>query len=50
MLERPVAARIGPVAPQLLSVLLVRMVLQLLASRTAIHILVAEVDEDLPTI
>src|SRR6516225_6975732 len=45
-LERAVAARIGPIAPQLLPVLLVRaVVLQLFASRTAIHILVAEIDK-----
>ena len=46
MLERAVAARIGPVAPQLLPLLLVRVVvLELLAGRTAIDILVAEIDE-----
>src|SRR4249919_1928464 len=45
-LERTVAARIGPIAPQLLPVLLVRVVvLQLLAGRTAIDILVAKIDE-----
>ena len=45
-LERTVAAGIGPIAPQLLAILFVRVVvLQLFASRTAIHILVAEVDK-----
>jgi len=46
MLERAVAARIRPIAPQLLRVLLIRVVvLQLFTSRTAIHILVAEIDK-----
>ena len=46
MFERTVAARVCPIAPQLLSVLLVRVVvLQLFASRAAIHILIAEIDE-----
>jgi hypothetical protein len=44
-LERAVAARIRPIAPQPLPVLLVRVVFQLFAGWTAIHILVAEVDE-----
>ncbi len=45
-LERAVAARIGPIAPQLLPVLLVRVVvLELLASRTAIDIIVAKIDK-----
>src|SRR3974390_2151434 len=45
-LECTVAARTGPIAPQLLPVFLVRVVvLQLFASRTAIHILFAEIDE-----
>src|SRR6266576_2753914 len=44
LLERTVATRICPIAPQLLPVLLVRIVvLQLFASRTAIRILVAVV-------
>src|SRR6266851_5877729 len=46
MLERAVAARIRPIAPQLLPVLLVRVVvLELFASRTAIHILLTEIDK-----
>ena len=46
MLDRAVTARIRPVAPQLLPFLLVRVVvLELLAGRTAIDILFAEVDE-----
>src|SRR3984893_12193984 len=46
VLERTVATRICPIAPQLLPVLLVRIVvLQLFASRTAIRILVAEIDK-----
>jgi hypothetical protein len=45
-LERTVAACICPIAPQLLPILLVRvMVLQLFAGRTAIYILVAEIDK-----
>jgi hypothetical protein len=45
-LECTVAACICPIAPQLLSILLVRViVLQLFAGRTAIHILVAEIDK-----
>jgi hypothetical protein len=45
-LECTVAARIGPIAPQLLPVFLVRaVILQLFACRTAIHIFVAEIDE-----
>src|SRR6266851_1291660 len=45
LLERTVATRICPIASQLLSVLLVRIVvLQLFASRTAIRVLVAEID------
>src|SRR5208282_4661637 len=45
-LERTVAAGIGPIAPQPLPVLLVRvMVRQLFAGRTAINILVAKIDE-----
>src|SRR5580692_4214562 len=44
--ECTVAARIGPIAPQLLAVLLVGVVVdQLFASRTAIRILVAEIDK-----
>ena len=40
------ATRIGPVAPQLLSLFLVRVVVfELLSSRTAIDILVTEIDE-----
>src|ERR1700675_565388 len=46
LLERTVAARIRPIAPQPLPVLLVGVVvLQLLAGRTAIDIFVAEIDE-----
>src|SRR5260221_10100685 len=46
LLERTVATRICPIASQLLPVLLVRIVvLQLFASRTAIRILVAEIDK-----
>ena len=45
-LERTAAACIGPIAPKPLLALLVRaMVLQRFAGRTAIHVLVAEVDE-----
>src|SRR6202158_6463170 len=45
-LERTVATRIRPIASQLLPVLFVRViVLQLFAGRTAIHILVAEIDK-----
>jgi hypothetical protein len=45
-LERTVAACICPIAPQLLSILLVRViVLQLFASRTAINIFLAEINE-----
>jgi fatty-acid desaturase len=45
-LERTVTARIGPIAPQQLPVLLVGVVVcQLFASRTAIHILVAKIDK-----
>jgi hypothetical protein len=44
MLERAVAAHIRPIAPQLLPVPLV-CVLQLFASPTAIHILLAEIDK-----
>ena len=45
MQQRP-ATRIRPIAPQLLPVLLVRViVLQLFASWTAIHILIAEIDK-----
>src|SRR5580700_8783758 len=44
--ECTVAARVGPIAPQLLAVLLVGVVVdQLFASRTAIRILVAEIDK-----
>ena len=40
------ATRIGPVAPQLLPVLLVRIIVpELLSGRTAIDILIAEIDE-----
>src|SRR5260370_7736791 len=46
LLERTVATRICPIASQLLPVLLIRIVvLQLFASRTAIRILVAEIDK-----
>src|SRR5262245_66498310 len=45
-LKRTVAARIGPIPPQLLPVLLVGVVvLQLFAGRAAIHIFLAEIDE-----
>src|SRR5271167_764837 len=45
-LEGTVATRIRPIAPQLLSVLFVCIVvLQRFAGRTAIHILVAEIDK-----
>src|SRR6516165_3037124 len=45
-LKHTVAARVGPIAPQLLPVLFVRaVVLQLFASRAAINILVAEIDK-----
>ena len=45
-LERTVTADIGPVAPELLPVLFVGVVVvQLFASRAAIHILVAEIDK-----
>src|SRR6266536_1465238 len=46
LLERTVATHICPIASQLLPVLFVRIVvLQLFASRTAIRILVAEIDK-----
>jgi hypothetical protein len=46
LLERTVATRICPIASQLLPGLLVRVVVgQLFASRTAIRILVAEIDK-----
>src|SRR5208282_986889 len=45
-LERTMATCIRPVAPQFLPVLFVRVIVfQLFAGRTAIHILVAEIDE-----
>src|SRR3984893_2155006 len=45
-LEHAVAACICPIAPQFLAVLLVRVVvLQLFAGRTAIHILIAEINK-----
>src|SRR5262245_35781153 len=45
-LEPTVATRICPIAPQLLAVLLIRvMVLQLFAGRTTIHILVSKIDK-----
>src|SRR5580700_11896677 len=44
--ERTVTAGVGPIALQLLPVLLVGVVvLQLFAGRTAIHILIAEIDK-----
>src|ERR1700728_1794302 len=44
--ERTVTACIGPIAPELLPVLFVGVVVaQLLAGRTAIHVLVAEIDK-----
>src|ERR1700677_2370139 len=44
--QRTVAACIGPIAPEPLPVLFVGVVVaQLLAGRTAIHILVAEIDK-----
>ena len=46
MLEPTVATRICPIAPQLLAVLLIRvMVLQLFAGRTTIRILVSKIDK-----
>src|SRR5215468_2362181 len=46
ILERAMAARIRPIAPQLLPVLLVRVaVAQPFARRAAVHILIAEIDE-----
>src|SRR6516164_8953080 len=44
--ERAISARIGPIAPQFLSLLLVRVVvLQVFASRTAIDVLIAKINE-----
>src|SRR5262252_6636178 len=46
VLKRATAARIRPIAPQLLPVLLSRVaVAQLFARRAAVHILFAEIDE-----